>query len=161
MTHITPHITDQYPPTHANTGAPPHQPGVAHPQALHAHPVYSSGYYYEPGARSGWQDWEFKVLQAPNGEFSQDGHVQRALSQEAQAGWQGLEKLNAYQLRLARPRAASAYDHQLPPHVDPYRTVYTLSYETQFLRLVFYGGCVVLVLLAMSLAVILATLPLH
>ena len=67
-------------------------------------------------------DWEFKIIRSYSPVFRKPNFLQQVLLEEAQAGWQMLEKLDDTRIRLKRPAAAKRRDSMLPPGIDPYRT---------------------------------------
>lgn len=75
---------------------------------------------YNPEDLAG--DWEFKIIRSYAPVFRKPDFLQQVLLEEAQAGWQMLEKLDDTRIRLKRPLAAKRRDAMLPPGIDPYRT---------------------------------------
>lgn len=81
-------------------------------------------------AIAGLQDgWEFKVLRSKTGAFRRPEVLERAQSEEAQAGWILYEKLDDGHLRFKRPVSARANDHRL--RLDAYRTSYSGSWISE------------------------------
>src|SRR5262249_11887368 len=78
---------------------------------------------YQPQDLSG--DWEFKILRSLIGSFGTPGKLQKALDQEAKAGWTLVEKFDNRRIRLKRPVSARSGDGALG--FDPYRTYAGLS----------------------------------
>jgi hypothetical protein len=103
---------------------------------------------YRPEDLSG--DWQFKILRSPTGAFGNPGKLQRALEEEALAGWVMVEKFDNGRIRLKRPASARANDGALG--FDPYRTYAGIT-ETRFALLV-----VALVLGVFLLAVLVAVI---
>ena len=65
-------------------------------------------------------DWEFKFLRSATGAFRKPEFMQESLDEEAQAGWQFVEKFDNSRIRLKRPAYAKKNDRNL--EFDPYRT---------------------------------------
>ena len=94
-------------------------------------------------------DWEFKIIRSQTGAFRKQEALQKLMEEEAQAGWQLVEKFDNSRARFKRPRSARQRDAQLPAGVDPYRVHYGIS-EVAFaatILLVIFGafGLVMLV----------------
>lgn len=70
-------------------------------------------------------DLEFKILRSTTSAFRRRQDMERALREEADAGWVLLEKLDDSRLRLQRPRAARARDGQCA--IDAYRSYYGIG----------------------------------
>jgi hypothetical protein len=70
----------------------------------------------------GLQGFEFKIVRNEVNLFEQPQLRAQALSEEARAGWQLVEKIDGNRLRLKRPASERANDSTLPPDYDPYRT---------------------------------------
>lgn len=104
-------------------------------------------------------NWEYKIVFAREGEFAKERHLTSLLQQEAPAGWTLVEKYSDSYVRLGRPVYARNFDWQLPPSIDPYRTIYTLPVEERVIYLVFYTVCVIAVLIVLVLMVVLAAWP--
>lgn len=85
--------------------------------------------------------WEFKFLRSACGEFKKPERLRDYLDQEAQAGWQLVEKFDSSRLRLKRPVSARAKDGALG--FDAYRTSVGTS-ETKLALMIF--GAVILVI---------------
>jgi hypothetical protein len=71
------------------------------------------------------EDYEYKILRSATGAFLKHEAVQQACLEEAQAGWQLLEKFDECRLRFKRPISARGGDHLLSS--DPYRTYFGVS----------------------------------
>jgi hypothetical protein len=84
------------------------------------------------------EDWEFKIVRASTGAFGRPAEFNKLIEQEAQAGWQLLEKFDNSRVRFKRPRSAKQRDAQLPPGVDPYRTRYGMP-EGAYVLLILLG----------------------
>jgi hypothetical protein len=91
-------------------------------------------------------DWEFKIVRSNAPVFRKPDVLQQVLMEEAQAGWQMLEKLDDNRIRLKRPATAQRRDSMLPSGVDPYRTQIRGSGSMQtmimlgVILLLFFGG---------------------
>ncbi len=96
--------------------------------------------------------WEFKFLRSARGEFKKPEKLREYLDQEAQAGWQLVEKFDNARLRLKRPVSARANDPSLS--FDAYRT--SVGMSEQQMALVIIGSVVVLIATAAGLAALLA-----
>ncbi len=72
-------------------------------------------------------DWEFKIVRSGTGKFKRRDIVELLRAEEAQAGWQMVEKFDDKRIRFKRPLSAQRNDAQLPPEIDPYRTTYGFS----------------------------------
>jgi hypothetical protein len=68
------------------------------------------------------QDHEFKIVRNELNLFEQPELLAEALREEAQAGWQLVEKFDGNRMRLKRPVSQRASDAALPAGFDPYRT---------------------------------------
>jgi len=64
--------------------------------------------------------WEYKIIRSGTGAFRHRDRLREALEEEAQAGWELVEKFDDQRVRLRRPVAARSNDHLLD--FDPYRT---------------------------------------
>ncbi len=70
--------------------------------------------------------WEFKILRANKlGGFASRYELQKALEQEAQTGWQLVEKFDDFRIRLKRKLSDRSKDANA--EFDPYRTIYGFS----------------------------------
>lgn len=68
-------------------------------------------------------DYEFKILRSAVGAFAKPEHFERAITEEARAGWEMVEKFDNGRIRFKRPRSAREQDTGLRASgVDPYRT---------------------------------------
>jgi len=67
-------------------------------------------------------DWEFKIVRSTFGSFRKPHVLQSLIEEEAQAGWEMVEKFDENRVRFKRPRSARMNDGTLPGYVDPYRT---------------------------------------
>jgi len=104
-------------------------------------------------------NWEYKIVRARNNEFGNRHHLDSLLYQEGLAGWQIVEKYNDAQVRFKRPRSARAWDAALPPHIDPYRTIYAVPSTSDGLHLIVMTVSLILVVLTIAIVGILASLP--
>ncbi|MBN1964462.1 MAG: hypothetical protein JW910_07435 [Anaerolineae bacterium] len=73
------------------------------------------------------QDWEFKIVRSATGAFSSRRTFERLVTEESEAGWELLEKLDDKRVRFKRHTSARLKDYLLPEEVDPYRTAYGMS----------------------------------
>ncbi len=71
-------------------------------------------------AQTDTQQWEFKFLRCHR-LFSDVKFLQKAISEEAEAGWDLVEKLDDNRVRLRRP--VSARENDRSREQDPYRTM--------------------------------------
>jgi hypothetical protein len=69
-------------------------------------------------------DWEFKIVRSTFGAFRKPHVLQSLIEEEAQAGWEMVEKFDEYRVRFKRPRSSRMNDGMLPDYLDPYRTQY-------------------------------------
>lgn len=65
--------------------------------------------------------WEFKIVRCYLNVFHKPRYFHRVLAEEARAGWELVESLDAGRLRFKRPAARRAQDATLPAGCDPYR----------------------------------------
>ena len=72
---------------------------------------------YAPGDLEGW---EFKILRATTRKFRDQLSLRAVLDEEAEAGWELVEKFDDSRIRLKRRVQCRENDHKL--HHDPYRT---------------------------------------
>jgi hypothetical protein len=103
--------------------------------------------------------WEYKTVRAPNGEFGQPEHLRAVIRQERHAGWIMVEKINDWQVRFRRSQDAYLWDDKLPPTVDPYRTVYTLSDQANWLHVLIMAAGIMFVIFAMVILVMVVSWP--
>lgn len=103
--------------------------------------------------------WEYKTVRAPNGEFGRPEHLRALIRQEARAGWIMIEKMNDWQVRFKRPRDAYRWDNGLPPEIDPYRTVYGWSDQVNWLHALILAGGVFFVIFAVVILVMVTSMP--
>ncbi|MBN1564544.1 MAG: hypothetical protein JXA10_11935 [Anaerolineae bacterium] len=104
-------------------------------------------------------NWEYKIVRARNNEFRYRHHLDALLQQEALAGWEIVEKYNDSQIRFKRPRSARTWDGDLPPHIDPYRTIYHPSAQSSDLQLIVLTMSLIIIVLVIATLGILASLP--
>ena len=64
--------------------------------------------------------WEFKIVRSELGKFRKREYVQQICREEAQAGWEMLEKFDDNRIRFKRRIDRRAQDSHL--QIDPYRT---------------------------------------
>ena len=69
--------------------------------------------------------WEFKIVRANVAAFRKPEILQRVCEEEAQSGWELVEKFDDSRLRFKRP--AAARNKPSPAGLDPYRTTYGMS----------------------------------
>ena len=69
-------------------------------------------------------DWEFKIVRSTFGAFRKSQVLQTLIEEEAQAGWEMVEKFDEYRVRFKRHRSARKKDAMLPEYIDPYSTQY-------------------------------------
>ena len=69
-------------------------------------------------------EWEFKIVRSTFGAFRKPQALQSLIEEEAQAGWEMVEKFDEYRVRFKRPVRARNNDAMLPGYYDPYRTQY-------------------------------------
>jgi len=72
---------------------------------------------YKPEDMDGW---EFKIVRSTWGKFSNREYLERIRKEEAQAGWELVEKFDQHRVRFKRRIDARSNDHLLD--FDPYRT---------------------------------------
>lgn len=71
--------------------------------------------------RSGDLDgWEFKIVRSALGRFSNRAFMKKICQEEAQAGWELVEKFDDYRIRFKRRVEKRSVDPHLS--IDPYRT---------------------------------------
>jgi hypothetical protein len=73
------------------------------------------------------EDYEFKILRSSTNAFKKRENVEKAIAEEAIAGWVLVEKFDDNRLRFKRPARAKRNDYNLPPGIDPYRTTYGIG----------------------------------
>lgn len=66
------------------------------------------------------EGWEFKIVRATTRKFKDAGSVRQLCEEEAQAGWEMIEKFDDYRIRFKRRVDKRSNDAYL--NVDPYRT---------------------------------------
>jgi len=76
-------------------------------------------------ARDELEGWEFKILRAGTARFKDPLALRATLSEEAQAGWELVEKFDNHRLRLKRSTRWREKDSDLV--FDPYRTYVGMS----------------------------------
>ena len=77
-------------------------------------------------------DWEFKIVRAATNKFRHPDVVRALSEEEAQSGWEMLEKFDDQRIRFKRRTSHRANDSRV--EIDPYRTSYGLSSEALGLR---------------------------
>ena len=74
------------------------------------------------------EGWEFKIMRSNTAAFKKPEQFRQMLNEEAEAGWQLVEKFDDSRVRLKRPRDAQANDAQFATSGrDPYRTNFGIS----------------------------------
>lgn len=63
---------------------------------------------------------EYKIIQATTPYFAKPVNLQQVLDEEAESGWELVEKLDNYKIRVQRQISHRSDDGQR--HRDPYRT---------------------------------------
>jgi hypothetical protein len=86
------------------------------------------------------EGWEFKIVRAMSARFKTRQALQQLLQEEAESGWEMLEKLDDSRVRFKRKTERRAADGQR--RIDPYRTHVGLS----------EGGLVVAILVGVAIA---------
>ena len=94
--------------------------------------------------------WEFKIVRSTFGRFSNYEAVQKVCHEEAETGWELVEKFDSCRLRFKRRVERRAGDHQA--RLDPYRTSPSLNSNGKLVALVLgivllLGGIMALLLL--------------
>ncbi|TYQ25551.1 hypothetical protein PseudUWO311_15095 [Pseudanabaena sp. UWO311] len=75
--------------------------------------------------------WEFKILRTSSGGFRGRKVLNKVCTEESQAGWILLEKLDDHRLRFRRP--ITARDRDTNCKIDPYRTRYGIAESVETL----------------------------
>lgn len=75
------------------------------------------------------EGWEFKILRSNTGAFKKREVVEKVRQEEAQAGWEMVEKFDDNRIRFKRPIERRANDRHLA--IDPYRTTYGMGQGMQ------------------------------
>jgi hypothetical protein len=70
------------------------------------------------------QKYEFKIVRANWGVFGNPQKFKQLLQEEAQSGWELVEKFDNERVRFKRPLSYRDRDSLLPVGVDPYRAQY-------------------------------------
>ena len=81
--------------------------------------------------------WEFKIVRANSRKFKKATAVQQLCNEEAQAGWQMVEKFDDYRIRFKR--RAEERSRDVHRAIDPYRT-HLGTTETQIVMIIL-GVC--------------------
>jgi len=71
------------------------------------------------------EGWEFKILRCMGARFGRPDRLRAVLAEEAEAGWELVEKFDNHRIRLKRRVEWREKDRKLP--VDPYRSWVGLS----------------------------------
>jgi hypothetical protein len=69
--------------------------------------------------------WEFKIVRSAMGRFSNRAFMKKICREEAQAGWELVEKFDDYRIRFKRRVEKRSVDPHLS--VDPYRTAVSVG----------------------------------
>jgi len=88
--------------------------------AAHARRLRAEEEEMTPYAPQDLDGWEFKILRANTQRFRDPHELRRVLAEEAEAGWELVEKFDDHRLRLKRRTECRERDSQLL--LDPYRT---------------------------------------
>jgi hypothetical protein len=92
---------------------------------------------------------EFKIIR---GGFQKPDKLRAMLDEEARAGWELFELLDAGRARLRRPTACRARDGELTQ--DPYRTVYSAADPATVLKvLLVLGGILVVTIVTVGVLI--------
>ena len=86
---------------------------------------------------------EYKIVQSTTPHFANSQNLARVLSEEAQAGWSLIEKLDNYKIRLQRDVSHRQRDGERS--LDPYRVQVGPS------NLVTYGAAAVLTIIVVAI----------
>jgi len=80
------------------------------------------------------EGWEFKIVRSNTGGFKNYEFVQQVITEEAQNGWEMLEKFDNNRIRFKRSTSRRSMD----PHakIDPYRTTVGIGEGTLALTIV-------------------------
>jgi len=73
-----------------------------------------------PYDRDDLEGWEFKILRATTQKFRHRENLDRYLEEEAQSGWELVEKFDDTRIRLKRRIECRENDRR--SEIDPYRT---------------------------------------
>ena len=91
---------------------------------------------------------EYKVLKSVRGEFSKPEKMRQAVTEEAEFGWDLMEKVDQHRLRFRRPVSERVRDVAAEREgKDPYRTTFGISEG----RFVAYLLTVVVIFMVVSL----------
>lgn len=71
------------------------------------------------------QGWEFKIVRSATSQFKDPLKLQQAVAEEAEFGWELVEKFDNQRLRFKRP--TSVRNLPVPSGSDPYRTEFGMS----------------------------------
>jgi hypothetical protein len=95
--------------------------------------------------------WEFKIVRANTPAFRHSGVLQQVCEEEAQSGWELVEKFDDSRLRFKRP--AAARNTPSPAGIDPYRTTYGMSQGAMvaIILLCAFGACGVILAVIFAL----------
>ena len=98
------------------------------------------------------EGWEFKILRANTRRFRHREELDRVLAEEAQAGWELVEKFDDMRIRLKRRVESREGDRRLD--FDPYRTQLGLGQGALAMWVIagtVIGVALVVVILALAL----------
>ncbi|HEX4413173.1 MAG TPA: hypothetical protein VH107_06055 [Lacipirellulaceae bacterium] len=102
------------------------------------------------------QGWEFKILRANTRAFRKPEVFQQVCAEEAESGWQLVEKFDDSRIRFKRPAAARSKIS--PTGIDPYRTTCGIS-QGKLLAIVLgctFGGIAVFSAIIIAVVVVAA-----
>jgi hypothetical protein len=102
------------------------------------------------------QGWEFKIVRANTRAFSKPEVLQQVCTEEAESGWQLVEKFDDSRLRFKRPTAAR--NKSSSTGIDPYRTTYGIS-PGKLLAIVLaitFGGIALMIAIIVVIATVAA-----
>jgi hypothetical protein len=100
------------------------------------------------------QGWEFKIVRANTRAFAKSEILQQVCAEEAQSGWELVEKFDDSRLRFKRSTAAR--NKISPSAIDPYRTTYGMS-QGRLLAIILvatFGGIALLIALIVIIAAV-------
>ncbi len=98
--------------------------------------------------------YEFKIVRANWGVFGNSRKFTQLLQEEAQAGWELVEKFDNERVRFKRSLSLRDRDNLLPAGVDPYRTHYGMPPLMFALMIIFITLAVLAIIFGLIIAVI-------
>lgn len=102
------------------------------------------------------QGWEFKIVRANTRAFIKPEVFQQVCAEEAESGWQLVEKFDDSRLRFKRP--AAARNKISSTGIDPYRTTFGMS-QGKLLAIVLactFGGLAVFAAIIIAIVAVAA-----